>query len=50
MNCEFGKVDFIQVKDKDVINLLLVLKFKRIECGYLDRFINYVFYSYRSCM
>ena len=28
MNCEFGKVDFIQVKDKDVTNLSSALKFK----------------------
>lgn len=26
MNCEFGKVDFIQVKDKDVTNLSSALK------------------------
>lgn len=50
MNCEFGKVDFIQVKDKDVTNLSSALKFKRTERGHLDRFTNHAFYSHRSCM
>lgn len=42
MNCESGKIDFLQVKGRDVhvANLSSALKFKRTECGHLDRFTN----------
>ena len=50
MNWESGKIDFLQVKSKDIANLSSALQFKRTEHGHSNRFTNDAFYSQRSCM